>query len=593
MKVVISSGHGKYIRGAAGPEPWGLDEVDEARKVTERVAAFLRSAGVSVTTFHDDVSQSLSENLDRIVDFHNAQGAHDLDVSIHFNAYENTTTKEMGTECLYVSQEALSAKVSRNIADATSLPDRGAKYRGDLAFLNGTNEPAILVETLFCDAKPDCDAYRAHFDEICGGIAAAISGVEVDTPPPEQPGEPGQPPELGPELPIAAGDEGDDVEEVQRILGLPQDGDFGSITETGVEQYQGAYGLAKSGVVDEATWKALQELDAKMAAGDYGISPELDREIDELCDNSPVNGYTWEDRGIAPDGYYHGMAKAFAWALQRPNEEAVGVMSEAASNSEYDALNVYSGQLEDEGITAEADGPDTLQALFVLMVGLGMRESSGNHWEGRDMSADNVEADTCEAGLFQTSWNIHTADSAIPPLLERFWGDPNGFRPTFSRNLPPTSSNLDAYGSGPGARYQFLAKYSPNFHILVTGVGLRKRCNHWGPINRGEVEIVGQVDDLLTEVQQLVLQPARPERPPERPDMPPIRPDGDPPAHVTVTVRTEGNVVVDVVQEPGPAREAASAKQAFTSAPKSRGKPKSQPAKKKHPTKSGKRHPRR
>ena len=36
MKVVISSGHGLKIRGAAGPSPWGLDEVNEARKVVEQ-----------------------------------------------------------------------------------------------------------------------------------------------------------------------------------------------------------------------------------------------------------------------------------------------------------------------------------------------------------------------------------------------------------------------------------------------------------------------------------------------------------------------------------------------------------------------------
>ena len=75
MKVVISSGHGKYIRGAEGPSPWGLDEVDEARKVVNKVADMMRSLGVQVTVFHDDVSDDQSENLKRIVDFHNAQGS--------------------------------------------------------------------------------------------------------------------------------------------------------------------------------------------------------------------------------------------------------------------------------------------------------------------------------------------------------------------------------------------------------------------------------------------------------------------------------------------------------------------------------------
>ena len=39
-RIVISSGHGKYVRGACGI----LDEVDEARRVVDRVAAELRNA---------------------------------------------------------------------------------------------------------------------------------------------------------------------------------------------------------------------------------------------------------------------------------------------------------------------------------------------------------------------------------------------------------------------------------------------------------------------------------------------------------------------------------------------------------------------
>ena len=64
--VVISSGHSKHVRGAAGPTPWGLDEVNEARKVVDRVAAELRTRGVKVVTYHDDVSTSQNENLNRM-----------------------------------------------------------------------------------------------------------------------------------------------------------------------------------------------------------------------------------------------------------------------------------------------------------------------------------------------------------------------------------------------------------------------------------------------------------------------------------------------------------------------------------------------
>jgi N-acetylmuramoyl-L-alanine amidase len=184
MRIVISSGHGKYIRGAAGPAPWGLDEVDEARRVVNRTAEFLTAAHVDCDVYHDDVSTTQSENLDRIVDYHNhsSRGAHDLDVSVHFNAYQTTTTKAMGTECLYYEQPALAEKVSKTIADAGDFLDRGAKQRQDLAFLRNTIEQSILIEVCFCDSKPDCDLYRQNFDLICAAIAEAITDMEIEPP---------------------------------------------------------------------------------------------------------------------------------------------------------------------------------------------------------------------------------------------------------------------------------------------------------------------------------------------------------------------------------------------------------------------------
>ena len=97
MKVVISAGHGKKIRGMSSE--W-LDEVDEARRVTTQVGNNLDDAGVDVVTYWDDVSTSQDENLKRICDFHNAQGAHDLDVSVHFNA---SNGQGHGTEVFYTS----------------------------------------------------------------------------------------------------------------------------------------------------------------------------------------------------------------------------------------------------------------------------------------------------------------------------------------------------------------------------------------------------------------------------------------------------------------------------------------------------------
>jgi hypothetical protein len=174
MKIAISSGHGKLVRGASGY----LDEVDEARKVVNAVADLLLGEGVSVEKFHDDKSTSQNENLNRIVDFHNAQGAHDLDVSVHFNAYE-TTGAPMGTECLYVTQDALAKKVADEISKVSGLKNRGPKKRTDLFFLNNTNEPAILIEVCFVDSTADAGLYNEGFTAICIGIAEMVGNVQI------------------------------------------------------------------------------------------------------------------------------------------------------------------------------------------------------------------------------------------------------------------------------------------------------------------------------------------------------------------------------------------------------------------------------
>ena len=182
MRIAISSGHGKYVRGASGY----LDEVDEARRVVEHVADYLEDAGIDVLTFHDDVSTTQDENLNRIVDFHNAR-TRKLDVSVHFNAYQ-TTSSPMGVEVLYVTQAELAETLSAAIAEAGNFIDRGEKYRSDLYFLNATEEPAILIETCFVDSLADADLYRARFTAICGAIATVISGGEgAEAPIPPEP----------------------------------------------------------------------------------------------------------------------------------------------------------------------------------------------------------------------------------------------------------------------------------------------------------------------------------------------------------------------------------------------------------------------
>jgi hypothetical protein len=183
LKIVISSGHGLHVRGAEGPEPWGLDEVDEAREVVKEVVKHLQAHGHTVIEYHDDVSEAQDENLKRIVDFHNAQGPHDLDVSVHLNAYMPTSGGR-GVETLYVNHdiENVASRVSAAIAEAGGLINRGTHHRSDLYFLNKTNAPALILECCFVDAQADVDSYEDHFSEICLAIANVAEPVVADEP---------------------------------------------------------------------------------------------------------------------------------------------------------------------------------------------------------------------------------------------------------------------------------------------------------------------------------------------------------------------------------------------------------------------------
>jgi len=169
----ISSGHGLKIRGASG----FLDEVNEARRVVAETVKILKDRGFTAHEFHDDVSTTQQQNLERIVNYHNST-KRDLDISVHFNAYQ-TTDAPMGTECLYLTQATLAANVASLVAKEGGLMNRGPKKRTNLYFLNKTSKPAILIEVCFVDSSWDAEQYKKMFTQICTAIADTVIGGPV------------------------------------------------------------------------------------------------------------------------------------------------------------------------------------------------------------------------------------------------------------------------------------------------------------------------------------------------------------------------------------------------------------------------------
>jgi hypothetical protein len=229
--------------------------------------------------------------------------------------------------------------------------------------------------------------------------------------------------------------------------------------------------------------------------------------IRDAARQSSVGAIDWADRGQSPKGYVEGMAVAFARVLCKlGNADAAAVAMAVADRGDAstDALTHYAAEFATLGMSNDAAGRDTLRHLFVLMMGLGMRESSGRYCEGRDRCADNTTADTAEAGLFQASYDAHTADPLLTPMFVAYRANPSGFVDIFKQGVTCSAKDLENFGDGDGRDFQDLAKKCPAFAAEFAALALRHRRKHWGPINARAAELKQECDDLFRQVQAIV-----------------------------------------------------------------------------------------
>jgi hypothetical protein len=118
---------------------------------------------------------------------------------------------------------------------------------------------------------------------------------------------------------------------------------------------------------------------------------------------SAIARHDWKQRGPACIGYTSGMAVSYAAAYARlqahdPVADRMSRALEPAFRDTHghlkgDALTWYNDQFK--AISMGAATPvERLRRLFVLLLGLGMRESSGRYCEGRDRSVLTIRAPT-------------------------------------------------------------------------------------------------------------------------------------------------------------------------------------------------------
>lgn len=234
-------------------------------------------------------------------------------------------------------------------------------------------------------------------------------------------------------------------------------------------------------------------------------------QITTLAGASSCASYSWSSRGRAPAGYTKGMALSFARGLCRMKaaeakpSALVNIITAARSSSATkDALTHYASNFANLPIVTIVAGTEPLRALYVLGLGLGMRESSGKYCEGWDRSAGSSRPSSAgEAGLFQTSLDSMAFSPELSKLYTEYKSNPGRcFLDVFKQGASCSStSNL---GTGAGADYQAFNKACPAFATEYAMVMLRIARSHYGPINRKEAQVVPACNELLKDVQEMI-----------------------------------------------------------------------------------------
>jgi hypothetical protein len=310
---------------------------------------------------------------------------------------------------------------------------------------------------------------------------------------------------------IAEGDVGYDVKDLLDLLPTYY---FDAALTRAVEDYQRSRGLTVDGIVGPKTWAALES-----QAPPYvppGLPPPMPQslidQIIAMAAQSSIASYNWIARGTAPIGYTKGVAVSFGnvyrqWRAGYP--PAIDMAKANTHNSDRDALSWYAGIYAQCDMDNSVSGAATLRHLWVLLMGLGMRESSGKHCCGRDQSASNTSSNTCEAGAWQTSYDAHGCSPQWDVLFDAYAAgkssdNPQGFLVPFKEGVSCSSADWECYGSGNGYLHQQMSKNAPAYAASVCAITLRNRRDHFGPINRREAEIKQSADDMLYKVQRLV-----------------------------------------------------------------------------------------
>lgn len=201
------------------------------------------------------------------------------------------------------------------------------------------------------------------------------------------------------------------------------------------------------------------------------------------------------NQGKPPASFIKGITLTYVRAICHQDQDWVKIASRPAGDPATDAIAHY-------GL---APGPARLESTFALMVGSAARESSWRWCVGKDPGASNTSAETCEAGLYQTSWNSRTASAVLPALFKKAMAsDGECFSKEYKGTTTCSEENLKNWGEGDGVEFQMLSKNCPGFATEYHAVMLRVRRSHYGPINLKKAEMKPQCVAMFTSIRKAV-----------------------------------------------------------------------------------------
>lgn len=216
--------------------------------------------------------------------------------------------------------------------------------------------------------------------------------------------------------------------------------------------------------------------------------------IVEFASSSKLSKLSWKSHNYSteifvgkknppPIGYTKGMALVYADIYRRHKlgENLILRLSNSANDSNpRDGLYHFRAKFLAQGVDVGEGGVKNLRALFALLFELGIRESDGRYYlgldDGRYKPNELINADTTEAGLFQSSWNYSYQNNIAKEVFEQHRkADGREWLEVFKESVsPPRNNNDRSVGDGIGLEFQKLAKSNPNFAVEFAAHTVRR-----------------------------------------------------------------------------------------------------------------------